>query len=181
MAAPGDYIPADGNTQTDQGTWLRHLSIGTIQRAHEPTDFSSVPIMHRPEMQMLQLAPGHKWCPQCGDVRPNEMFNGACFDRGTWRIILQAILYEVDTLNTSPLLDALAVKVLAAYFPICRSCQMVYKPETLWLQWCNRCSKSLDWTQFYNEYSWLCVPHTADYNSERYELRVGYKPRAYAR
>jgi hypothetical protein len=179
--ADGDFIPTDGDTQTDQGTWLKHLSLGTKNYTHEPTDFNSVPIMHRASMQMVQVAAGHRWCPQCGDVRPNEMFNTTCFDRGTWRLILQAILFEVDVFNASPFLNALAARVLGKYFPICRSCQMNYKPETLWLQWCNRCSKWLEWTEFYNEYSWLCVPHTADYNSERYELRVGYKPRAYAR
>lgn len=73
--ADGDYIPEDGNTQTDQGTWLRHLSLGTKQQPHEPRSFDDVPMVHRTQTQMLQLAPGFLWCSCCANVRPKSYFD----------------------------------------------------------------------------------------------------------
>lgn len=80
----GDFIPTDGDTQTDQGTWLKHLSLGTKNFMHEPHSFDDIPMIHRTSTQMLQLAPGHKWCKTCGNVRPNAYYDIVEWDkRGT--------------------------------------------------------------------------------------------------
>lgn len=82
--ADGDFIPTDGDTQTDQGTWLKHLSLGTKNYQHEPHSFDDIPMIHRTRTQMLQLAPGHKWCKTCGDVRRNSYFDVLAYDeKGT--------------------------------------------------------------------------------------------------
>lgn len=179
--ADGDKIPTDGNTQTDQGGWLKHLSIGTKNYSHEPTDFSSVPLMLRPSMQMVQVAQGSKYCPCCGDVRPHELFNEIILTVEQEAIILLVIRAELLTLGRSPTLRKLLHPFGKWLYKWCRSCQQVYAPETMGLQYCPKCQKWDDPDKFYNAESWLCIEHEKQRKNDKYALNAGGSVRAYAR
>lgn len=173
-----------GHVMVDQGFALKATFDGSQQVNRDPvSEFNlwgkSVGRISDGQGGM-QLAKDTHYCPCCGDVRPDGLFNTMAMDKHLVAALIPGIRLEAKVLGYSTILNGL-LKTTTTLFKWCRACQQVYAPDTLGLQYCPKCQKWHEPELFYNENSWLCIEHTNQYNNSRYADKLGRQPRAYAR
>lgn len=124
---------ADGNiyyqhaihVQSESGT-----DVVVDGSAKVPRDLMTLHNVWMPKTQMCQVAPGHRWCSCCGDVRPLTYFDPVAWDeRG------KATGWDMKGKPTA--WDG--VPYPTAWHPECKQCVNAHDPKLRPMKYCPAC------------------------------------------
>lgn len=122
-------IPADGNTRTDQGDWVKQLSLGTTLYTHDPIDFNGLPAFFGRPIG-LQLGKDALLCSCCGDARPKSYF-----DVVEWNEL--GLITAVDNSGKPTKWDG--VRFPVKWHHTCRQCVNMRDPKLAKEKYCSVC------------------------------------------
>lgn len=170
-------IPADGNTRTDQGDWVKQLSLGTTLYTHDPIDFNGLPAFFGRPIG-LQLGKDALLCSCCGDARPKSYF-----DVVEWNEL--GLITAVDNSGKPTKWDG--VRFPVKWHHTCRQCVNMRDPKLAKEKYCSFCKVMHPRDSFADDDSRadgkypICKDRKNEWRRQHYEKQIGHQPRGYTR
>lgn len=151
--AEGD-VSTDGYSSTRQGYFFPQRSIGSRTIVRELIALHNLWV---PLTQMLQVAPGNKWCKVCGDVRPDTYFDVTEWDeRG-----------KVTAWENGKPTEWDGVPFPTKWHDACKECANSHDPKLRRMKYCSACKVDHPRADFGDDDDYADGKYPSCYASER--------------